>query len=94
MVLAIPLVCAKLFVILDCSFIFFSDWVYFTVGIPFISYPIGGFLSTSSAEPLLNSRDYRGVFVDTKKATLKSIACCGCMDGGIRLSAIVGTQSV
>lgn len=60
-------VCAKLFVILDCSFIFSSDWVYFVVGRPLISYPIGGFLSTSSAEPLLNSRDYRGVFVDTKK---------------------------
>ena len=24
-------------------------------------------MSTSSAEPLLNSRDYRGVFVDTQK---------------------------
>ena len=59
-------VCAKLFVILDCSFIFSSDWVYFVVGRPLISYPIGGFLSISSAEPLLNSRDYRGVFVDTK----------------------------
>ena len=58
-------VCAKLFVILDCSFIFSSDWVYFVVGRPLISYLIGGFLSTSSAEPLLNSRDYRGVFVDT-----------------------------
>ena len=60
-------VCAKLFVMLDCSFIFSSDWVYFVVGRPLISYPIGGFLSTSSAEPLLNSRDYRGVFVDTKR---------------------------
>ena len=94
MILAIPLVCAKLFVILDCSLIFSSDWVYFTVGRPLISYPIGGFLSTSSAEPLLNSRDYRGVFVDTKKATLKSIACCDCMDGGIRLSAIGGNKSM
>ena len=64
------------------------------VGRPLISYPIGGFLSTSSAEPLLNSRDYRGVFVDTKKATLESIARCAGEDGGIRLSAIVGTQSV
>ena len=26
-------------------------------------------MSTSSAEPLLNSRDYRGVFVDTKSAS-------------------------
>ena len=69
-------VCAKLFVILDCSFIFSSNWVYFVVGRPLISYPIGGFLSTSSAEPLLNSRDYREVFVDTiKNAALSPHFC-------------------
>ena len=27
-------------------------------------------MSTSSAEPILNTRDYRGVFVDTKKSAL------------------------
>ena len=64
---------AKLFVILDCSFIFSSDWVYLVVGRPLISFPIGGFLSTSSAEPLLNSRGYRGVFVDTKRQRLKAL---------------------